>query len=254
MLGKRIVLLCFLPFLIFSLSGTCKDILLDRPDAENGVYIYKDPNGNDVKIFCDFYGDYGYTFFSSASLTNISSLEPHFTTSSEAIIRHFRSDGSQTEAKMKIISRYRNQYNLTFLLNEEFDEHEFNAAQTYRQTDEPYLTLGFVPLLFGSRLGTIQGYSVDGTDIEFINTDDNPSNSIKFYLTPLTRDIPFDCCDFNTVKSAWYDYANVHDVAPNRYLQNEFSFRFMVLMGGGGAFWTYDHFEMGVALGLKFSL
>ena len=229
--------------------------MLDRPDAETGVYIYKDPNGNDVTIFCDFHGSYGYTFFSSVSLSNLSALEPHFTTSSEAIIRHFRSDGSQTEATMEIITRYRNQYNLTFLLNAEFDEHEFNVADAiYRQTDEPYLTLGFVPLSFGSRVGTIQGYSVDGSDVEFTNIDANPSNSIKFYLTPLTRDTAFHCCDFNTVKSAWYDNANTHDVDSSRYLPSNFSFRYMVMMGGGGAFWTYDHFEMGVALGLRFSL
>ena len=230
------------------------DILTNQPAAESGVYIYKDPNGNDVTIFCDFYGSYGYTFFSSASLSNLSSLEPHFTTSSEAIIRHFRSDGSQTEATMEILTRYRNRYDLTFLLNEEFDIDASydNTSNTY--TAAPYLTLGFVPRSFGGRQGTLQGYSVNGVDIEFRNCDENQSNSIKFYVKPLLHEDPFSCCSLSDVKSAWYNSANTLMVNSTRYLPSDFSFRYMVLMGGCGAFWTYEHFEMGVALGLKFSV
>ena len=238
-------------------SGTCKDILRDQPDAETGEYIYKDSNGNDVSIFCDFYGSYGYTFFSTATLSNLSSLEPHFTTSSEAVIRHIRSDGSQTEATMEILSRYRNQYNLTFLFNENFDIDGNYESTSSKYTEEPYLALGFVPRSFGNKKGTKQGYSVDGTDIEFTNLDSNTHNSIKFYVKPLLR-APSSCCDYNSavavVKSAWYSNANTRTVETSRYLPADFSFKFMVMMGGGGAFWTYEHFPMGVALGLKFSV
>ena len=222
---------------------------MDRPDAESKEYIYKDPNGNEVNVFCDFYGSYGYTFFSSASLSNLSSLETHYTTSSEAVIRHFWSDGSQTEATMKVITRYRNQYNLTFLLNEEFGSP--NDSSSHEYTDVPYLTLGFVPSSFGNKKDTIQGYNVDGSDVEFTNCDTNPSNSIKFYLTPVID--TNGCCNSN-IKSAWYDYASTNFVESGRHLPVEFSFKFMVCMGGCGAFWTYENFAMGVALGLKFSL
>ena len=227
------------------------DILNNHPAAESGVYIYKDPSGNDVTIFCDFYGSDGYTFFSSASLANLSSLEPHFTTTSEAVIRHFRSDGSQTEATMEILTRYRNQYNLTFLLNEEFDIDGSYENTTKKYTAEPYLTLGFVPRSFGDKQGTLQGYSVNGVDIEFNNCDTNPSNSIKFYMEPLLHEDSSSCCG-SSIKNAWYDTTNTHVIDPSRHLPSDFSFRYMVLMGGCGAFWTYEHFEMGVALGFKF--
>ena len=68
------------------------------------------------------YCGYGYTFSSSVSLLNLSYLEPHYTTSSEAAIRHFRSDGSQTEATMTIITRYENQYSLTLLFDSPWEE------------------------------------------------------------------------------------------------------------------------------------
>ena len=152
---------------------------------------------------------------------------------------------------MEIISRYRNQYNLTFLLNVDFNGNVHNSSHKY--TDQPFLTLGFVPKTFGNKNGTHQGYSVGGTDVEFTNCDTNPSNSIKFYVKPLLHETSSFCCG-SSVKSAWYDNANTHVVPSSRYLPSDFSFKFMVMMGGCGAFWTYEKFPMGVALGLKFSV
>ena len=217
--------------------------------ALTGKYVFRDINGKDVIIFCDFRGDYGYTFFSSRSLSNLSSLLLHYTTRSEAIIRNFRTDGSQQEATVKIISRYESQYNLTFLLNGLFDGIALGRSNT--SIDEPFLTLGFVPPSFGNKRGTIQGYKVEGRDIEFNNCDTNPANSIKFFQAPL---ISGTCCSSN-VKSAWYDYAV--PVQPGHELPVDFSFKFCVRMGGCGASWSYDDIPNGVegaALGLKFTL
>ena len=225
---------------------SCRDILLRDPNADSGEYIYKDTNGKEVIIFCDFRGSYGYTFFSSSSLSNLSSLEPHYTTRSEALIRNFRSDGSQQEATVRILSKYRNQYNLTFLLNKLFDGKVFKNKIPI---DEPFLTLGFVPPTFGKKKNTIQGYSVEENDIEFISCNNNPANSIKFFLTPL---ISNSCCDSN-VKSAWYETGKV--VQSEQKLPTEFSFKFLVRMGGCGAAWSYEDASVGVkgaALGLKF--
>ena len=230
--------------ILFSERLTCKEILLGNPAASSGEYSYKDTNRKEIKIFCDFRGNYGYTFFSLSSLSNLSSLEPHYTTSSEVIIRNFRSDGSQQEATVRILSKYRNQYNLTFLLNDLFDGNTFSSP-----INEPFITLGFVPPSFGNKQGTIQGYSVDGNDIEFINCDKNPANSIKFFQLPL---ISGNCCE-SDIKSAWYDIGNA--VPEEKKLPINFSFKFLVTMGGCGAFWSYDDPDKGVqgaALGLKF--
>ena len=212
--------------------------------APSGIYSYRDINRRDIEIFCDFHGDYGYTFFPSQSLSNLSSLLPHYTTRSEVIIRNFRSDGSQQEATVKILSRYESQYNLTFLLNGDFDN-DYNL-------DEPYLTLGFVPLSFGNKKGTIQGYTVEGHDIEYTACDTTPDSSISFFQTPkISRD---GCCQSN-VKSAWYDYGV--PVKPGHELPAEYSYKYFVRMGGCGAFLAYEDpskVVIGAALGLKFKL
>lgn len=146
---------------------------------------------------------------------------------------------------MKILSRYRNQYNLTFLLNDYF----YNPVNE-PYADSPFLTLGFVPVTFGSRLNTVQGYSVQDIDIEFTSCDSNPGNSIIFFKTPLVRRTK--CCASN-VKSAWYE--NGSPVEAERHLPNEFSFKFQIFMGGCGASWAYDDLGRGiegVSLGLKF--
>ena len=229
--------------LYFFAGKPCKDILKKNSTPPSGIYSYRDIDGRDVEIFCDFRGDYGYTFFPPQSLLNLSSLLPHYTTRSEAIIRHFRSDGSQLEATVKMLSRYENQYNLTFLLNS-----DFNKASNF---DEPYLTLGFVPLSFGNRKDTKQGYQVEGHDIEYTNNDGNERSSISFFQTPL---ISKSCCS-NNVKSAWYDYAV--PVEQGHELPVEYSFKFSVRFGGWGAAWSYDDPSTGVigaALGLKYTL
>ena len=117
----------------------------------------------------------------------------------------------------------------------------------------PYLYVGFLPIDSIQHLGDTQGYSVNGIDYPFTNSDGNPNS----YFVQLFNQNGSDFTSTggaNTFMTRWLDEAVL--VAPEEELPADFFSQFEMHFGGSGGFMTSAVLQdlVGISIGLRYGL
>ncbi|KAK3596330.1 hypothetical protein CHS0354_004887 [Potamilus streckersoni] len=207
-------------------------------------------NGRSITVFCDFHGDYGYSFLSKAAISSLTSLDYVCQYKQEAMVRVLRPGGIQRESVLKQLHRYQAVYSLSFFLNR-YDG--YNAPLNRLQ---PYLYLAFLPISMANVKGTVQGYSANGVDFNFTSSDGNPNSYFVFFAG--NQGFSISRLLNSSMINGWITAAQ--DITTDRYLpattqKNKGYFMpFEVHFGGSGGLITSNtitHVE-GAAVGCRF--
>ena len=126
-------------------------------------------------MYCDFYDTKSYIYLSKEAISKLdtASLGSLYSMTDHVIIRMQLGNGKQQSVIVRQLDDYVEYYPLSL---------QINAFQGYSRPINadirPYMFLGFVP---DNVLGSIRGYKVGQTDLEFKSCQATPNNFIAFY-------------------------------------------------------------------------
>ena len=204
---------------------------------------YNEGSQNVIKIFCDFISGErrGYSYLSTDTLTVSVNINNYYNRKDHVMLRHLRND-VQYESKMEVLPHYRDMHNVS-VFNTEHPDFSGSVAT------KPYLFISFIPISIGNHTGLIKGYTSNGHNYSFSNTDENPNNFIAIFESSNTTGL---CWPSGTVKDGWKDSATA--VGASRNIPAEVFFNSNKIgMGGGGCLEVRcDTTVIGLAFGLPF--
>ncbi|KAH3814513.1 hypothetical protein DPMN_143015 [Dreissena polymorpha] len=226
------------------LYKNCKTLQIQANGAlKNGTFTVQNRAGQSYRIYCQLYNGYGYTFLSTS--TNVSvNMSSLYDDQSHVIIRHKRLDGVQYTSTMAQLGRYD-----TVPVSVQYTA--YSGYQGPNNTNlAPYIFVGFIPQSMTSR-GAVQGWKVNGEELNFTNCDGNPNSYIAFFFNPSGHGYTNNVGAKNKLIYQWYDGATA--VAQSEYLPDEFFANYHeVHQGGCGGYSRGSNVDTWGAVGMKF--
>jgi hypothetical protein len=220
---------------------------LKLDERKSGEYSFYNSRGEQYKVFCEFHGNYGYTFISKeeAAKVDFGRLQE---THSQVLVRQLRSNGHQYDTVMKQISS-----RSSVPLNVQYNSHVGYARPINHATFGPYIYLGFLPTSI-AKSKTTQGYRANDVDYTFTNCDANPNSYLAFFVNPNNNDPNgyYKRGGQDKLMSDWIDVGK----KASKYLPCNYFYQFEMNMGGFGGYAINGYNTLndivGAALGFRF--
>ncbi|XP_052276692.1 polycystic kidney disease 1-related protein-like isoform X3 [Dreissena polymorpha] len=235
-------------FIVAFSTDNCKTLQGKANGAlRSDIYTVNNSAGQSYRIYCQFYEGYGYTFLSSSTNVTVD-MASLYDNTSHVIIRHKASkgQGNQYTSTIAQLGSY-----ASVPVSVQYSA--FSGYQGPRNTHmAPYIFVGYIPISMSVR-GTMQGWKVNGEELNFTNCDGNPNSYIAFFFNPSGQMYRGHVGQRNDLLYKWYDSSS--EVAQDKRIPHEFFVYYHeVHLGGCGGYSVGSNVPTWGAVGMKFNL